>query len=477
MRPTRRLWASLALCVVLAAVAIILAHPLALAGIPVIATWAISHQWAFLEECVAIDASLTVEESLETHAVAVDDTTEATITATIPRPTSLHVDIAPGFPVATRVSNATPLSIARDLTQVNRTVDITWPVAGRHRFDPATITATDGLLTQSFTAGSGTAVTVEPRSVDDIHVGAGGERHAVAYGDHQTDRTGPGTEPATVREYAPGDPANWIDWNASARLPEIHVREFQVESDHALHLVVDHRPSLAEGTDDRTKLDMLRLVALSLLHSARRSDDPVGLVTATDDTIATHIRPGADPNTFAAIRRRLLVMRADARDTSPTARGPISATKARQAVTALDDDDSAFARTLRPYFADSGAYHQRVADRPLYEAVDAALTPSGSRGLTVILTDDEHPGELTEAIGRARSAGQSVLVFLAPTVLFTPPMADPEAAYERYVAFEEYRRELAATPGVSALEVGPRDALAELLSIGRARRTPGGVTT
>jgi hypothetical protein len=90
---------------------------------------------------------------------------------------------------------------------------------------------------------------------------------------------------------------------------------------------------------------------------------------------------------------------------------------------------------------------------------------------TVILTDDSRPERLREAITVARRGGNRVLVFLAPSVLFeSGGLADLEAAYDRYVDFEELRRDLAGLPGVSAFEVGPGDRLDAVLATGRERR-------
>jgi len=52
-------------------------------------------------------------------------------------------------------------------------------------------------------------------------------------------------------------------------------------------------------------------------------------------------------------------------------------------------------------------------------------------------------------------------------VLYEPGgLADLERAYDRYLAFEEFRRELAKLDGVTALEVGPADRLSAVLEAG-----------
>ncbi|WP_255681357.1 hypothetical protein [Natrinema sp. SYSU A 869] len=60
-------------------------------------------------------------------------------------------------------------------------------------------------------------------------------------------------------------------------------------------------------------------------------------------------------------------------------------------------------------------------------------------------------------------------VLLAPSVLYEPGgLADVEQAYDRYIEFEEFRRELSRMDNVRALEVGPADRLATVLEAGRS---------
>jgi len=62
------------------------------------------------------------------------------------------------------------------------------------------------------------------------------------------------------------------------------------------------------------------------------------------------------------------------------------------------------------------------------------------------------------------------LVLLAPSVLYEPGgLADIEQAYDRYVEFEQFRRELARIDNVTALEVGPTDRLSAVIEAGRSR--------
>ena len=91
--------------------------------------------------------------------------------------------------------------------------------------------------------------------------------------------------------------------------------------------------------------------------------------------------------------------------------------------------------------------------------------------VTVILTDDTHRMEVREAVRAARRHSEHVLVFLAPTVLFERGgVRNVETAYEEYVDFEEFRRDIARIDGVSAFEVGPADRIEAILAETRQTR-------
>lgn len=477
MRPTRRLGAVAALAVLLAVLAVVLSRPFLLAGSAIVGAWLLSRQVLFVRELDRAVDELTVVQSPATTGVRTDDAVPITFTATIDRPAGLRLDVAAGLPTAAVADEALALSIDPDETGDRLTTEVRWPIAGRHRFDAATLSATDGLFRETIPVGSRPTVTVEPRTPRNVHVGEGGDRLATAYGEHEAGRLGSGLDPAELREYVPGDTADRIDWKATARLGTPHVREYEAETDRRTLLVIDHRASLATGPAGETKLEYLRAVALATAESARTLGDPLGLLAVGDGGITERLDPTTAPAGYATVRNRLLDLEpTDARsaiDSSAVRRpdrpGPTPA-EARRTVARLEGDD-AFARTLRPFYADSDTYRERIETDPLYGAVRSTLTRDRGSVWTVLFTDDAAPTELRETVKLARREGQEVLVLLAPTVLYEPGgLADLERAYDRYAAFEELRRELARTPGVSALEVGPGDRLATVLAAGRDRR-------
>ncbi len=98
-------------------------------------------------------------------------------------------------------------------------------------------------------------------------------------GDHRSLRLGQGTELAQIRPYVPGDDVRKIDWNATARTGQPHVRVHVAERALTTWLVLDVSPSMAWGTADRTKADVASGACLAIAHAATRGVNRVGVVT------------------------------------------------------------------------------------------------------------------------------------------------------------------------------------------------------
>ncbi len=98
-------------------------------------------------------------------------------------------------------------------------------------------------------------------------------------GDHRSNRLGHGTELAQIRPYVPGDDVRKIDWNATARTGQPHVRVHVAERALTTWLLLDVSASMAWGTADRTKADVASGACLAIAHAATRGVNRVGVIT------------------------------------------------------------------------------------------------------------------------------------------------------------------------------------------------------
>lgn len=108
-------------------------------------------------------------------------------------------------------------------------------------------------------------------------------------GERRGRRPGPGSEPAITRAYDHGDDVRWVDWRLSARSEDVMVRVPEIEPVLTAWALVDASPSMAFGSEVRTKLDMAREIVVALgLVLARRNDRMGLLVTSGHGLPAVH---------------------------------------------------------------------------------------------------------------------------------------------------------------------------------------------
>jgi len=98
-------------------------------------------------------------------------------------------------------------------------------------------------------------------------------------GDQPTPALGVGTELAQIRAYRPGDDVRTLDWNATARTGEPHVRVHVAERSITTWLVLDLSPSMAFGTADRLKVDVAEGAATAVGRLATRRGNRLGVIT------------------------------------------------------------------------------------------------------------------------------------------------------------------------------------------------------
>ncbi len=473
MEPTRRWWALAGLAVALAAYAVVLDAPLLLVAPAGLGAYLLAHQYRFLQAVDRLDDGLHVDQAVAPGQVPVEGTVVVTLSASTDVTTPLSCRVEAGVPLGLTGADSTDRTVTVDPggdRSATATLRLSAPVVGPQPFDRATVRARDplGLFKTEFAAGPAPEVTVVARSTESIHVGEGGDPVRAQIGEHVGGQLGIGFDPAGVREYQFGDAARHIDWKATARMNEPYVQEYESETDRHTLLLVDHRAAMDTGRDGRTKLDVAREVALSVIDGAARLADPLGWYTVGDEGLTGSVPAGAGSGHYDTLRRRLYDL-TTTHAGADAPRGGRSPAAARAAETSLDDDESGFARTLRPYFGDRRRYVDRVAGNPLVAAARRAASDGRGTTWTVLVTDDTDRTGVREAVSTVRGRGGQVLVFLLPSALYdVDGLDDLEDAYERYADFEAFRRDLADHDRVTALEVAPEDRLSAVLDVGRS---------
>ncbi|MCU1345637.1 MAG: hypothetical protein JWL70_1903 [Acidimicrobiia bacterium] len=106
-------------------------------------------------------------------------------------------------------------------------------------------------------------------------------------GNFRTQLRGHGTDFRDVREYETGDDVRHIDWNVTARMDEMFVRQYAEDRELTAWLLLDHSPSMGFGPIDRTKERVLCEVAATLAQLFVRGGNRVGAVVYDNNQVTT----------------------------------------------------------------------------------------------------------------------------------------------------------------------------------------------
>ncbi len=102
-------------------------------------------------------------------------------------------------------------------------------------------------------------------------------------GDYRTLLRGHGTDFRDMRSYQWGDDVRFIDWNVTARMDELFVREFMEDRELTAWLLLDRSRSMAFGAVERTKERVLCELAAVFGQLLVRGGNRVGAIVYDGD--------------------------------------------------------------------------------------------------------------------------------------------------------------------------------------------------
>ncbi|HEX2118154.1 MAG TPA: DUF58 domain-containing protein [Acidimicrobiales bacterium] len=124
-------------------------------------------------------------------------------------------------------------------------------------------------------------------------------------GNYRTALRGYGTDFRDVREYEIGDDVRHVDWNVTARMDEMYVREYSEDRELTAWLLLDHSASMGFGPVSRTKERVLCEVAATIAQLFVRGGNRVGALVYDDERVRT-IPPRQGRNQVLALVEALL---------------------------------------------------------------------------------------------------------------------------------------------------------------------------
>lgn len=125
---------------------------------------------------------------------------------------------------------------------------------------------------------------------------------------------GKGMEFEEVRDYQPGDDIRAIDWNVTARMNRLYVKNFREERELNVTLVVDISASTQFGSGQSLKSDLIAEIAAVLAFSAIKNNDKIALVLFSD-RVEKYFPPQKGKRHVLRIIRELLTYKPQQRST------------------------------------------------------------------------------------------------------------------------------------------------------------------
>lgn len=132
-----------------------------------------------------------------------------------------------------------------------------------------------------------------------LELDVGHRLEGLVHGDFLGLASGPGSEPADARRYAPGDDARRIDWNLTARSAEIQTRTTEPDRELELWILADRSASVDFGTAQCEKRDLVLAAAAAFGLRTLGHGNRVGMVVAGGDRLQT-FPPRSDRATLFA---------------------------------------------------------------------------------------------------------------------------------------------------------------------------------
>jgi len=101
-------------------------------------------------------------------------------------------------------------------------------------------------------------------------------------GDYLSAFKGSGLEFDQLREYSAGDDVRFIDWNSSAKMNKIMVKQFIEERDRTIILAIDLSASTLYSSGQELRRDSIAQIAAAIAFIANHNKDKIGALFFSD---------------------------------------------------------------------------------------------------------------------------------------------------------------------------------------------------
>lgn len=146
-----------------------------------------------------------------------------------------------------------------------------------------------------------------------IRVETGKKINTMFSGEYRSAFKGYGLSFDSVREYIPGDDVRSIDWNVSARMNHLYIKEYIEERELSIVLIVDVSASTLFGSG-RSKRDVVLEFVTFMLHLAQMNNDRISVILFSD-RIEKYLKPRKGRKFVLKVLDEILMIRPSGRGT------------------------------------------------------------------------------------------------------------------------------------------------------------------
>ena len=124
-------------------------------------------------------------------------------------------------------------------------------------------------------------------------------------GMHRSPQHGFSVEFAQHRDYVPGDDIRHVDWKVYGRSERFFLKQYELETNLVLWLLVDGSESMRYASGSVSKYDQACAAAAALAYLVNRQSDSVSLAIF-DSQIRAYLRPSSQPGHLKDMLRLLV---------------------------------------------------------------------------------------------------------------------------------------------------------------------------
>lgn len=146
-----------------------------------------------------------------------------------------------------------------------------------------------------------------------IRLETGKKINTMFSGEYRSAFKGYGLSFDSVREYIPGDDVRSIDWNVSARMNHLYIKEYIEERELSVVLLVDVSASTLFGSG-RSKREVVLEFVTFMLHLAQMNNDRISVILFSD-RVEKYLKPRKGRKYVLKVLDEILMIKPSGRGT------------------------------------------------------------------------------------------------------------------------------------------------------------------